>query len=628
MTARGRIWCAAVLAALCLGGWPGRTAAAPRNLRAQYGQAVKAYLALKRAPATPALREQWLRVIRRFEHIYTADPYGPLADKAMFRLGHAYTDLYRRYLKRSDLDQALDAFRRLVMRFADSRLGDDAQFMIGHIHEYLLKNDLKAFREYLKVELLFPKGDMVAPARERLKVIRARLEKTLPAPAPRPAPAAKPTTPSPVATPRAAPASATPPAPVTLPRRRYYTARRPGLPQGPARVEGIQNWTTPSYTRVVIHLDRPANFEHHLLPARPGQNYRLYIDVHQAKTPRGLKPQVKTGLGLLRRIRVGQFNRNTVRVVLDLHRLKRFQVFALESPFRIVVDFSGRPALRQARVPRGPTPPETVARRFARRMTPRGPARVRPPRYSLARQLGLKIKRVIIDAGHGGRDPGAICGVIREKEIVLRLARLLKRRIEKQLGLRVILTRPRDRYVALEARTAKANALAGDIFISLHVNSHPLPRIKGIETYFLNLTTDRDAMRVAARENATSQRRLSDLRMILQDLMLNTRINESARLARFVQRGMIVRLRKRWKGVRNLGVKQAPFFVLMGAEMPAVLIEIGFLSNPEERRRIADRAYLARLAQGLTNGIAAYIRHLSQGPGGRTRSVLRRRRRR
>ncbi len=624
MTARGRISIAAVLALLCLAPWAGRTAVARQGLMAQYKQAVRAYLAIKKTPATPAFRERWRRIINRFERIYKAEPQGPLADRAMFRLGHAYLDLYQRYRKRSDLDHSLDAFRRLVMRFADSRLGDDAQYMIGYINEFLLKNDLKAFREYLKVELLFPKGDMVPRARERLKVIRARLEAAPPARAARQAPPA----PSPEAAPRVKSRPATRPVPVKMPRRRYYTARRPAHLKGPALVERIQNWTTPSYTRVVIRLDRPADFEHHLLPPRRGHDYRLYIDVHKARSARRLRHWVKHGHGLLRRIRVGQFDRNTVRVVLDLHQLKRFQVFALESPFRIVVDFSGRRAVRQARVPRDPNRPETVARRLGRKTTPRGPARVKPSRYSLARQLGLKIKRVIIDAGHGGRDPGASCHGIKEKRIVLWLARLLKRRIQKQLGLKVILTRRRDRYVALEARTAKANALAGDIFISLHVNSHPLSRIKGIETYFLNLTTDRDAMRVAARENATSQRKMSDLRMILQDLMLNTRINESARLARFVQRGMISGLRHHWKGVRNLGVKQAPFFVLMGAEMPAVLIEIGFLSNPQERRRIVNRAYLVSLAQGLTNGIRAYIRHLSQGPGDRNRSVRRGRRRR
>jgi N-acetylmuramoyl-L-alanine amidase len=377
---------------------------------------------------------------------------------------------------------------------------------------------------------------------------------------------------------------------------------------------------------VVIHLDRPASFEHHLLPGRPGRVCRLYIDVHKARSGPGLKPRIKPGQGLLRQIRVGQFDHDTVRVVLDLRRMKRFRVFALESPFKIVVDFSSRKTTRRARVKKDPAPPQVEARNLARRRVPRGPSRVKPGRYSLARQLGLKIRRVIIDAGHGGRDPGAVCGRIREKHIVLRLARYLKQRIERKLGLQVILTRKRDRYMALEARTAKANALAGDIFISLHVNSHPQDQVSGIETYFLNLTTDREAMRVAARENATSQRKMSDLRMILQDLMLNTRINESARLARFIQRGMIVTLRRRWRKVRNLGVKQAPFFVLMGAEMPAVLVEIGFLSNANERRRLISRAYLRRVAWGLADGIKAYIRHSSQGSPRKTRSVWRKKR--
>ncbi|MBU1742727.1 MAG: N-acetylmuramoyl-L-alanine amidase, partial [Proteobacteria bacterium] len=398
---------------------------------------------------------------------------------------------------------------------------------------------------------------------------------------------------------------------VKLPHNRYYSAPRAKTASGPALVSRVRHWTTRHYTRVVIHLDRPADFEHHLLPGRSAKFHRLYIDVHGARTTPRVAPRVKIDHGLLRQVRVAQFDRRTVRVVLDLKRLRRFQVFALEGPFRIVVDFSSRQAKR-------PVPGPDVGPDPARPRVPPGRARVKPRQWSLARQLGLKIRRVVIDAGHGGKDPGAIHGRVREKRIVLHLARLLKRQIERRLGLQVVLTRRRDRYLALEARTAKANAWAGDIFISLHVNSHPSRSIRGIETYFLNLTTDQEAMRVAARENATSTRKMSDLRMILQDLMLNSKINESNRLARFIQRGMIGHLRRRYRHVRNLGVKQAPFFVLMGAEMPAVLVEIGFISSPVERRRLINSAYLGRLALGVALGIGAYVRHINgQSPAGR-----------
>ncbi|MBU1740623.1 MAG: outer membrane protein assembly factor BamD, partial [Proteobacteria bacterium] len=161
---------AAVLGLTTAGAWFGPSAGAA-DLRRAYDDAVRAYQAIKRAPVVPGHRTRWLLIINRFSRIYTADPRGPLADRAMYRLGQAYTELYRRYRRRTDLEHALDAYRRLVMRFPLSRLGDDAQYMIGHIQENLVKNDVKAFREYLKVELLFPRGDMVARARERLKII-------------------------------------------------------------------------------------------------------------------------------------------------------------------------------------------------------------------------------------------------------------------------------------------------------------------------------------------------------------------------------------------------------------------------------------------------------------------------
>jgi len=250
-----------------------------------------------------------------------------------------------------------------------------------------------------------------------------------------------------------------------------------------------------------------------------------------------------------------------------------------------------------------------------KRPTRKGIRKVKKPdkTVSLARQLGLGVKRIVIDPGHGGKDPGCYFrGGIKEKNIVLKLAKTLSRKIEKRLGCEVILTRRKDTFLSLERRTAFANMKKADLFISLHINAHKQKSIHGLETYFLNMATDKRAVMVAARENATSEKNISDLQTILNDLMLNTKINESSRLAHKVQKGMIFRIKKRYKKVKSLGVKQAPFYVLIGAEMPAILVETGFITNPTERKRLLSQGYLESLTNGIVRGIDSYIKSIDE----------------
>jgi N-acetylmuramoyl-L-alanine amidase len=180
--------------------------------------------------------------------------------------------------------------------------------------------------------------------------------------------------------------------------------------------------------------------------------------------------------------------------------------------------------------------------------------------------------------------------------------------VQKELGCQVFLTRNDDRYLTLEERTAIANTKEADLFISLHTNAHKNSRAYGIETYFLNLATDDEAIRVAAMENATSRKNISDLQTILTDLMQNTKINESARLASFIQGSMNENLRKRYDMINNKGVKQAPFYVLIGAQMPAVLVETGFISNPRECKRLLSSEYQDHICKAIVRGIRNYIK--------------------
>jgi N-acetylmuramoyl-L-alanine amidase len=278
---------------------------------------------------------------------------------------------------------------------------------------------------------------------------------------------------------------------------------------------------------------------------------------------------------------------------------KNYNIFSLKDPFRIVIDIWGTGAKQTAPRP-APIPiPEKG---------------LKLPPSALAKQLALGVRRIVIDPGHGGKDygaPGYLRGV-HEKKVVLAIAMRLAEKIKKELGAEVILTRSSDRFMTLEERTAFANTKNADLFISIHTNSHKDRRAYGIETYFLNLATDDEAIRVAAMENATSTKNISDLQSILNDLMQNAKINESSRLAVHVQSSMVSHLKsKRWTRIKNKGVKQAPFYVLLGAQMPSILIETSFISNPRECKRLTDTTYQNRLSEAIVLGIKKYIKEIA-----------------
>ena len=227
--------------------------------------------------------------------------------------------------------------------------------------------------------------------------------------------------------------------------------------------------------------------------------------------------------------------------------------------------------------------------------------------YTLSQQLGLKVRRVIVDAGHGGRDTGAIGrSGTQEKEVSLAIARRLGEILTGR-GLEVILTRDQDVFVPLEARAQMANEAKGDLFISIHCNSSARKALHGIETYTLNTASDRYSIRLAARENASSEKRISDLQFILADLATKANTEESSRLASAIQQSMVERLRARYADVRGLGTKQALFYVLLGVKMPSILVESSFLSNPEEEKRLRTRTYQFQIAEAIAAGVQDFL---------------------
>jgi N-acetylmuramoyl-L-alanine amidase len=219
--------------------------------------------------------------------------------------------------------------------------------------------------------------------------------------------------------------------------------------------------------------------------------------------------------------------------------------------------------------------------------------------YSLARQLGLGVSRIVIDAGHGGHDPGAQSNGITESELVLDVALRLEKLLKDQPGVDVVLTRHVDEFIPLEERTAIANREGADLFLSIHANASRQPVAQGVETYFLNFSTNPAAEAVAARENATSGRTMGNLPDLVKTIALNNKVAESRELATIVQTSLV-------RHLRDLGVKQAPFVVLIGAQMPSILAEISFVTNRSEASLLKQAAYRQRIAQSLFDGVLKY----------------------
>lgn len=234
------------------------------------------------------------------------------------------------------------------------------------------------------------------------------------------------------------------------------------------------------------------------------------------------------------------------------------------------------------------------------------PSQVTSDQSSATKRIFRKISNIVIDPGHGGRDPGAIGQHgEREKDITLVIGKKLAKRLRKE-GFEVFLTRDEDIFIPLEERTAFANKKKSDIFISIHVNSNPNTSLDGVETYFLNMTKDDYAIKVAATENETTSRSLSDLEFIIKDLMLNSKINESSKFATYVQNSIVSSHKESDHTCQNHGVKQALFFVLVGAQMPAILIETGFITNPMESKLLQKESYQNSIIDGIIQGINAY----------------------
>ena len=438
---------------------------------------------------------------------------------------------------------------------------------------------------------------------------------------------------------------------VTLPER---TRPSPASETSPrlATIKDIRRTVLPDAVRVTIELDSEVPFRDERLehPAR------VFVDLPTTRASAGFVNRTirfESDADVVRQVRVGRHPNSTTRVVLDVAGISSYSVYPLYSPYRLVIDcIRARPEPQEpAPTVRSPAshapaaPPVLLSRGLAPELAralptlfpasgstlleapgqdsapplpstdiaPAAPATTaRPPTtnhaggFSIARQLGLGVSRIVIDPGHGGHDPGATGRGTTEAELVLDIALRLELLLAKMPAVEVVLTRRTDTYVALEERTLIANREGADLFLSIHANASPNILARGVETYILNFASNRNAEAVAARENAASGQAMGALPDLVKAIALNNKLEESRDFATHVQRAMIARLKGPNKNIKDLGVKQAPFVVLIGAAMPSVLAEISFLTNEQEMGLLRGSTYRQRIAEALLDAIRNY----------------------
>jgi N-acetylmuramoyl-L-alanine amidase len=625
-----------------------------RTAKDTYAEANKKYAYLKKSPRLQKYRDKWFACIDLFKDVYRQDPDGAWAAAGMYKTGELYYELYKHSYKPSDKAEALDIFQRVIKRYPNSRYNKKAKEFIAAIqgkvepppkrntktqtqlleeaeqcYQKLLGNARKQkyrdqwlscvnkckaahaadpngsraaeaiYQSGVLTYELFKRSFMTSDRANTLTLLKQTIRSYPDSPYSREAEK------------KIAAITGQPMETETADDIQQVIAESEAAPPDEEQavtvntgsytlIQGLRHWSNPSYTRIVIDANQETSYQHRLLNQDPSidKPKRLYVDLDHSRLGQDVDKIVPINDNLLSNVRAGQHTSVSVRVVVDIKSFKTYKIFSLRNPFRIVIDVWG---IETASRPPAATGKDTSG----------GSEQLSPG--ALAKQLALGVSKIVIDPGHGGRDygaPGYYKG-IHEKEVALALAKKLANKIRAELSCEVVLTRETDKYLTLEERTAIANTENADLFISIHTNSARDRRAFGLETFFLNLATDNDAIRVAAFENATSEKNISDLQTILTDLMQNAKINESSRLAAHVQGELFLHMGNSYSKIKSKGVKQAPFYVLLGAQMPAILIETSFISNPRECKRLMDIHYQDRISEGIVKGIRAYIKEIN-----------------
>ena len=383
-----------------------------------------------------------------------------------------------------------------------------------------------------------------------------------------------------------------------------------------AEIVNLRRYTHPNFTRIVLDVGKLREYS----TGEFGDPGRIYVDVLQAKLNPILQNQAyPVKADYISQVRISQKTVSTVRLVVDVDfsRIASYRVFHLFDPFRLVVDIYPLGAAEAAPRTKAPAAAEKPAGAVEKPLPPvKRDVDLKDPNLggaSLARQLGLGVRTVVIDPGHGGPRPGTIAkGGLQEKDVNLAIA-LALRGMLKEAGIEAVLTRESDVDVGLEDRTVIANQKRADLFVSIHSNAHRDRKRGGAETFFLNISPDPSVIELAARENATSTKSIGEMKSILQKIMQNSKVKESLALAESVQKNLVRTLGREIPGFRDLGVHGGPFWVLIGGEMPSVLVEVAHLSNAKEEAKLKTTKFREQAARGIFDGIMEYVRSLGKG---------------
>ncbi len=601
---------------------------------------------------------EYKKVVAAYRRVYLLTASAPETTLALQAVGQLYRDMG------DDFDQeyyqsAIVTYKFLVSQYPTSKLRSDALFQIGEIQKDGLGDTAEAKNAFTQYLQRFPHSEQAADARKELKELasmpakpsasavraanstRTNQERRIVGDAPSPKVAS-------VAEKTASQANDD--------AESNETADAPKNGE-PSSVTAIRTWNADDYTRVVVDLNGAVKYQ----SARIKNPDRIYFDLYQAHLGHSLTDkELAVQNGFLKNVRVAQNKSGVVRLVLDVRSIEGYSAFLLPNPCRLVIDVHGtssaansapavtaparlagdRPSTGTAsslaltekvdvsstagagtaeESGGGPNPADSRVGRAEhndRVLPPVSPLADKPTRdgaRSMTRTLGLKINRIVIDPGHGGHDTGTIGphGML-EKNVCLDVALRLGKLIQQKLpGAQVIYTRKTDVFVPLEERTAIANQADADLFLSIHANSSHDEQARGIETYYLNFTSSPEALETASRENAVSNASIHELQDLIKKIARNDKIEESQELATDIQSSLSTQLRKVSTAERNRGVKKAPFVVLIGADMPSVLSEISFLSNPTDERMLRKGAQRQRIAQGIFRGVENYLSSLN-----------------
>ena len=533
----------------------------------QYKKASKNYHLLYEVGEFRKYEHNWKNTISQFQQIYKKYPKSIYAPKSLYNIGTLYTSLYRWNKKKKNLEHSTQYFKKIIEQYPKNYLADDAIFQVGE--NYLLQNNPQKARVYFQKLLKnHPQSLLIKDAKIKLAKIPAPKNKTTK---------------------------------ISKQTKKTNLAKTPLNPNS-ALIKDLDYFTTSSWTRVILTLDKEATYIYKALAKNQAQKKppRFYIDIKNSVLPKEFKKKIVSNNGIIKKLRIAQFNPQTTRLVIDLYTLTETKVFAtkLGKEHKIIIDILGNSESPQLNAILDELKQDNK----------------KNSNINLAEAFGLKVKRIIIDPGHGGKDPGAVGNKqYYEKKIVLKLALMLKKELKKALPkIDILLTRETDKFISLEKRTAFANSKKGDLFISLHCNALENTKVRGIETYYLSLTKNQTALNLAARENSSSLKNISDLQAILNDLINQTKVPESKKLAQIVQKNLIQELKKKYSP-KSLGVKKAPFLVLVGSQMPSILVEVGFVTNKNERALLSRSSYLQKISQGITKGKVAFFTPKSIG---------------